>query len=280
MALSADLTQPELLGSPAHLEAGEKRLRTLPDTPIISLSITRNREAPDAGHFRKSPETEFAFIVQAQKSREETLNDNLIILYLICAVLGSTVLVGQFLLGLLGLGHHHDLGGFEGHEIAGHDGHAEHPHDADQDAHATGFVRLLTFRSIVAAVAFFGLGGRVAGASGLDPALTLVVAAATGGGALFLVAWLMRALVRLQSDGAVRIGRAVGRGGTVYLPIPGHKSGVGKVMLNVQNRTMEYQAVTDQDALPTGAKVVVVAVVGSDTVEVVSAPPAEKGTHV
>ena len=215
-----------------------------------------------------------------QKGREETLNDNLTILYLICAVLGGTVLVGQFLLGLFGFGHHHDIGGFEGHEIGGHGGHVEHLHDADRDALASGFAQLLTFRSIVAAVAFFGLGGRAASAAGLDPSLTLVVAAATGSGALFLVAWLMRALVRLQSDGSVRIGRAVGRGGTVYLPIPGHKSGVGKVMLNVQNRTMEYQAVTDQDALPTGAKVVVVAVVGSDTVEVVSAPPAEKGTHV
>jgi len=215
-----------------------------------------------------------------QTGREEILNDNLAILYLICAVLGGTVLVGQFLLGLLGLGQHHDMGGFEGHEIGGHVGHAEDLHDADHDAHATGFARLLTFRSIVAAVAFFGLGGRAAGAVGLDPALTLVVALATGGGALFLVAWLMRALVRFQSDGSVRIGRAVGRGGTVYLPIPGHKAGVGKVLLNVQNRTMEYQAVTDQDTLPTGAKVVVVAVLGSNTVEVIPAPPAEKVTHV
>jgi hypothetical protein len=219
-------------------------------------------------------------MVLVQKGQEETLNDNLTILYLICAVLGSTVLVGQFLLGLLGFGHHHDMGGFEGHEIGGHGGHAQDVHDADHDAHVTIFARLLTFRSIVAAVAFFGLGGRAADAAGLNPALTLVVAVATGGGALFLVAWLMRLLVRLQSDGSVRIGRAVGRGGTVYLPIPGHKAGVGKVLLNVQNRTMEYQAVTDQDALPTGAKVVVVAVLGSDTVEVISAPPAEKGTHV
>jgi hypothetical protein len=90
----------------------------------------------------------------------------------------------------------------------------------------------------------------------------------------------MRTLFRLQSDGSVRIGRAVGHGGTVYLPIPGHKEGVGKVLLNVQNRTMEYQAVTSEDPLPTGCKVVVVAVLGSDTVEVIPAPPAENTTHV
>jgi membrane protein implicated in regulation of membrane protease activity len=222
----------------------------------------------------------FASMAFVQKGREETMNDNLTILYLICAVLGGTVLVGQFLLGFFGLGHHHDIGGFEGHEIGGHVGHAEGPHEADHDAHATGFARLLTFRTVVAAVAFFGLGGRTAIAAGLDPALSMAVAVASGAGALVVVAWLMRSLVRLQSDGSVRIARAVGRDGTVYLPIPGKKAGVGKVLLNVQNRTMEYQAVTDQDTLPTGAKVVVVAVLGSDTVEVIPAPPAEKITHV
>jgi hypothetical protein len=222
----------------------------------------------------------FALMVLVQRGREETLNEHLTILYSICAVLGGTVLVCQFLLGLLGMGHHHDLGGFEGHEIGGHDGHPGDVHDATHDANAVGFARLLTFRTLVAAVAFFGLGGRAAGAAGFDPATTLALAVAAGGGALLLVAWLMRSLVSLQSDGSVRIGRALGHGGTVYLPIPGNKAGVGKVLLNLQNRTMEYQAVTAQDPLPTGAKVVVVAVLGSDTVEVISAPVTEKVTHV
>jgi hypothetical protein len=55
------------------------------------------------------------------------------------------------------------------------------------------------------------------------------------------------------------------------LPIPGKKGGIGKVTLNLQNRTVEYQAVTADKELPTGSKVVVVAVVSSDTVEVASA---------
>jgi hypothetical protein len=204
------------------------------------------------------------------------MNEPLTMLYTICAVLGGTVLVCQVLLGFLGMGHHGDLGG--GHDFGGHGGdlHVGH-HD---DGHATSLARLLTFRTVVAAVAFFGLGGRAAGEAGFDPAQTLALAVVAGGGALLLVAWLMRSLGRLQADGSVRIARAVGHSGTVYLPIPAQKTGAGKVLLNLQNRTMEYAAVTSADALPLGSKVVVVAVVGSDTVEVILAPTAEKVTHV
>jgi hypothetical protein len=78
----------------------------------------------------------------------------------------------------------------------------------------------------------------------------------------------MRSLSRLQAQGNVRIDRSVGKTGTVYLTVPGKKAGVGKVHLNLQNRTVEYQAVTSQEPLPSGAHVVVVGVVSADTVEV------------
>jgi hypothetical protein len=48
------------------------------------------------------------------------------------------------------------------------------------------------------------------------------------------------------------------------------------VTLRLQNRTVEYQALTPHDALPTGSKVVVTGVLGPDTVEVVpTGHPAE-----
>ncbi|HEV3117654.1 MAG TPA: hypothetical protein VGY58_11405, partial [Gemmataceae bacterium] len=57
--------------------------------------------------------------------------------------------------------------------------------------------------------------------------------------------------------------------GTVYVAIPGQKTGVGKVTLRLQNRTVEYQAVTPHQQLATGNKVVVTAVLSPDTLEVV-----------
>jgi hypothetical protein len=222
----------------------------------------------------------------AQRGREATVNETLVIVYTACAVLGGTLLVCQFLMTLLGLGHHHEFGGADGHDVGGHDvgGHDAHAggehHEVGHDQETAGHIKLLTFRTVVAALTFFGLGGRAAEAAGTgNPALSFAVALAAGAGALFLVAWLMRTLQGLRSDGTVRIHRAVGLAGTVYLPIPGHRAGPGKVHLNLQNRTVEYQAVTAQGPLPAGAKVTVVAVVGSDTVEVIPAPSLESVTH-
>jgi hypothetical protein len=220
-----------------------------------------------------------AGLVLLAQSDHETAHERLGMIYNVCAVLGGTLLLCQFLLSLLGLGHHHDIGGGEvshdvdhGHDMGGHHGES---HDADHDAQSSWFVGLLTFRTIVAALVFFGLAGKAAAAASLDPGTTLFVALAAGTGALFLVAWMMKALYRLRDEGTVRIDRAVGRTGTVYLTIPANKSGLGKVHLNVQNRTVEYQAVTAHQALPTGTPVVVQAVINSDTVEVTIATSSE-----
>jgi hypothetical protein len=55
----------------------------------------------------------------------------------------------------------------------------------------------------------------------------------------------------------------------VYVPIPGGKQSAGKVTVKVQERLVEYAAMTSADEkLSTGAKVVVVGVIGGNTLEV------------
>jgi membrane protein implicated in regulation of membrane protease activity len=208
--------------------------------------------------------------------------------FLVCFLLGGTIMVCQFVLSLLGLGGHHDMGG-DGHDLAGpelHDmggheggGHEGAGHETTGHEHSTAsaspsdwIVSVLTLRTIVAALTFFGLTGLSMLQTPLGPTWSLAVALAGGTAALFLVAWVMRSLARLQAEGTVRIERSVGKTGTVYLTIPGNRAGAGKVQLNLQNRTVEYQAVTSQEALPNGAKIVVTSVVSRDTVEVALAP--------
>lgn len=198
-------------------------------------------------------------------------------IYLACALVGGTLLLCQFLLGLLGFGHDHDTdtgGDHDFHDTSGHDGHGDHGDHGDHDGHQSWFVGVLSFRSLTAAVTFFGLVGLTSAANlGHEPEVTAGLALAGAAAALFGVAYLMRTLHRLKSDGTVRIERAVGENGTVYLTVPGQKAGAGKVTLRLQNRTVEYQAVTPHESLPTGSKVVVTAVLSPDTVEVA---PAER----
>lgn len=201
-------------------------------------------------------------------------------IYLICAVLGGVLIVCQFLMSMLGMSGDHEMGGHDVHIESG-DHHIGHDHgDHAHESFSHWLVGVLTFRTVVAAITFFGLAGLI----GLDkewpPFTTLLVSLAAGAGALFLVAGLMKTLHRLKADGTVRIERAVGTTGTVYLRIPGKKAGTGKVTLKVQNRTVEYQAVTSRDELPTGAKIVVVGIVSPDTVEVELTNSTERAAHV
>lgn len=208
-------------------------------------------------------------------------------IYAIAAAVGGTFLLCQFVMTLLGMGGHEmppDLPDDVPHDF--HFGHADghdggHSSESGDDHHdSSWFFRMISFRTLVAALTFFGLAGLAGSSAELPPELALVIALAAGAGAMYGVHWLMQSLYRLRADGTVRIQRAVGQSATVYLRIPANKSGVGKVHLNLQNRTMEYEAMTSHELLPVGAKVVVVDVLGPDTVEVEPAVEAERTVHV
>ena len=206
-------------------------------------------------------------------------------IFVVCAAVGGTILVCQMLLTVLGFaGDAMDVDvaddvGAPGDLDLGGDvdvGDIDVGTDIDADVDAGGeaghgsswLFGVLSFRTLVAAVTFFGLGGWTAVAAGFNPVAQMVIALGAGLAAMYGVYRLMRLFYSLKAEGTVRIGHTVGRHGTVYLRIPGGRSGTGKVQLSVQKRTMEYLAMTPGEALPTGAKVRVVSVVTSDTVEV------------
>jgi hypothetical protein len=194
--------------------------------------------------------------------------------YLICALVGGTLVVCQFLLTLLGLGGHHDTGG--GHDLAGHD--SAHDHHGESGA-ASWFFSVLTFRTVTAGAALFGLTGLFLGTLELGQPVTLGCAILAGLAALFAVSSLMRSMAQLNVDGTLHIRRAVGATGNVYLSIPANNAGLGKVHVTVGGRLLEYKAVSRADDLPTGVPIVVVGVVDADTVEVTPAPVSERVHH-
>ena len=186
-------------------------------------------------------------------------------LFLIFAGLGGALVLCQFVLGLFGHGGEHDT------DV--HDGDTGDGDTGDHTSTTDWFFGFLTFRALSAAITFFGLGGLCAGYYGMPPSAQLATATLAGIGALYLVGTVMKVLFRLKSEGTVRIDGAVGRPGTVYLRVPGGNGGAGKVTLNLQNRTVELEAFTAGDELPTGTPVTVVGVRGPSCVEVVVATP-------
>jgi hypothetical protein len=180
--------------------------------------------------------------------------------YFVCALAGGTIFACHLVMGLLGLGDSHDSVG-----------------DTTIDSHWPGggnddvlhrLLGFLSLRGLLAGVTFFGVGGLATSGTAVSTLISVVIATSAGVAALAFVAWVMHLLGTLRADGTIRIESAVGLEATVYLPIPARKAAAGKVTLVVQNRTMEYPAVTAGDALAAGEPVVVVGVAGPDTLEV------------
>jgi hypothetical protein len=207
------------------------------------------------------------------------------LLYVLCAAVGGTVLVCQFLMSLLGWHGHGDFpddaGGDLGHDF-GHDGDAGgDSHGAEHDTHAsTSIFRILSVRTVVAALAFFGLAGLAAESARLSGPSAFVLALAAGGAAMYSVHWLMQQLYKLREDGTVRVHEAIGLQGTVYVRIPAAEQGAGKVLLNVRDRTVELEAVTTGAEIATGAAVIVQSLAGPEVVRVATLPVSNEVTHV
>lgn len=186
----------------------------------------------------------------------------MLMFFTVCAVAGVVVMVAQLGMMLFGLDHDGSDIGDVGDDLDMGDDYVDgHPD-------GTAFFNILSLRSIVAAFAFFGLVGRAVLAAQLAPWIALVSALGAGLVAMVAVAWLMRALYSLKSEGNVHIENCIGKAGKVYLSIPGHGEGRGKVTVSVQNREMEYEAVTDVDDIPTGTPIVVVGLTSDNALEV------------
>jgi len=214
-----------------------------------------------------------------------------------CAVIAGTIFGLQFLLLLLGLEGGNDLDldapdldvpdldtpeldvdldapeldvPDEVDHVSIKDGEVDFDRPVEGFAHSDGwFVGIVTFRSLVAAIAVFGLTG-CAAMQHLPPEKTIALAIFAGFGMLYLVGWSFKKIYQLQADGTVRMEHAVGCTGTVYLTIPGEHKGPWKVTVKVAERTMEYRAMTNGESLPTGTPIVVTSVISEDTLEVKS----------
>ena len=171
------------------------------------------------------------------------------------------MLLLQLLLSLVGAGG--DATDFDGDGGDGPDG-IGHSDTVD-------LFKMLSFRTVVAGLTFAGLGGLV-GMTGnfgnYNAPISVLFAILSGTAAFFGVYYLYRSIARLRYDGSITEKSLVGAHGTVYLRIPAANSGVGKVQVTQQDRTMEYEAVTQGDELKNGTPITVVRVVGPNVVEV------------
>ncbi len=177
----------------------------------------------------------------------------------ILAAAASVVLIIQLITMLFGLG---DDAGFDadtsldgGEDIFNDEGISD-----------TGGLRLVSFRTVVA---FIAVGGWIAYTVNffLDWYFALLIGIAAGAGAAVGVAYLLRAIIRFQSEGNRHMAFAVGAVADVYLTIPAERASSGKIHVIVQETLTECDAVTDSAApIPTGSRCVVTDVINEQLV--------------
>lgn len=178
-------------------------------------------------------------------------------LFLYTAIAGGALFAAQLLYFFLaGDG---DLG-VDGDSASGGDG---------QHGDGLWFFEMISLRTLAAAATFFGLVGLTARSYGAEPRAAVLYAGLAGFVAMYSVYWTFRQLFRLESSGTQDISQAVGLPASVYLRVPANHQGPGKVLVDMQSRTVEYLAVTeDAEAIPSGANVWVVDIVNAETLRV------------
>ncbi len=173
--------------------------------------------------------------------------------YFYSAVVGGSLLVLQLLMLLFGGDHPADAD--LDADLSSADG-GDH-FDSASDANAS-FLKLLSLKAIIAFATFFGLAGLACLRAELSMELTLVISLAAGCSGFLIVAYLMAALAKLNSQGNLDLHNAVGLRGKVYLRIPAEHSGTGRVSVALQGRRVECKAVTAGPELATGCQVQIV----------------------
>ncbi|MBQ3592555.1 MAG: hypothetical protein II979_11500 [Clostridia bacterium] len=143
--------------------------------------------------------------------------------------------------------------------------------DGDVDIPGDDGMVLFSLRGIMGMAAVGGWSGLVLYQTGLPLGLAVLLAVVFGFMALVGIAWLMKVSMKLQSSGNLDLGYAIGKVGTVYIPIPAEMKGTGKVNITLQERLVEVNAVTACDRkLATGESV---RVVGTDETGVLVVEP-------
>ena len=154
------------------------------------------------------------------------------------------------LLTMVGLGHHDG-------DFSGHDGAGDHLDGSS----------LLSVKPITGFFLGFGWGGGIALDHGFSLAVAALIAMANGVVMMVALAWLIRAIYSLRTDGTRQIDDAIGAIGTVYVTLPPSRASGGQINVTVSGR-LETLAALNAALRPvaSGEKVKIVGVIDTNTV--------------
>jgi len=172
------------------------------------------------------------------------------------AIVFSFLFLIQFLLSLIGLD-------FDDVDVSA-------PSDGGGGISVDADFNLISVRSIIAFFSMFGWAGVLLLNAGKAIWTAVVLSSVSGFVGMFVVAYLLYQLSKLDESGTTDLTDALFETGEVYLSIPPAKSGPGKVHLKLKGALKELDAITEGNGLPTGASVRILEVLDNNTLLVES----------
>jgi hypothetical protein len=131
-----------------------------------------------------------------------------------------------------------------------------------------GIMGLFTFQGIIAFFCVFGWSGIVVMNAANRASLSLISAFVLGFAAMFGVAKAIRFMTGLAVSGTLNMNLLIGESGVVYIPIPEDSSKRGKVNVQLAERIVECDAISESGPLATNTPVRVTDIIGGNVLVV------------
>ena len=193
-------------------------------------------------------------------------------IFALIAIPTTGVLLIQTIIMLIGIGMDSDIdfdGDIDADVDAGDGLFGDGEIDSDIDPTGLNSLRVFTVRGIIAFFVVFGWSGFMLDRADISLWINIPVSAIAGFVMMYILAVMMKGIMKLRNDGNIDTKNALGTSGKVYLTIPPSRKGEGKVNVLLQGTYVELEAVTDEEeAIHTGAEIVVTGISGQTTLVV------------
>ncbi len=174
--------------------------------------------------------------------------------------------------GMHGADISHDIGGMHGADISHdyvntHDGVFEHHDIAHAQPQDFDTLRIFTVQGIVAFFTVFSWSSIAGIGQGVPSVKSISLGIIMGMVVMYIIAVIIKYSRGLSEDGTFDMKDTLGHQAVVYLPIPPNHTGFGKVNVSVNNRFLEFSAVTEADrTIRTGESVRITDVINDSVV--------------
>ena len=123
-------------------------------------------------------------------------------------------------------------------------------------------MHLFTIRGIISFFMVFGWTGFILTNGGtISQVAIFFISLGTGTLMLFLIALVYYFFERISQEGNVDLHEAIGKQGSVYIPIPNRNEGIGKIQIIVGSSLKTLDAIAKDQPISTGSQVKVIGII-------------------